>query len=68
LTILLKAAAAYNVRFGVRRADVLGRNIVPIFPPERQAAGTLNAMTFVRTTFEKFLLKNNFLIFLEKLK
>jgi hypothetical protein len=21
------------------RADVLGRNIVPIFPPERQAAG-----------------------------
>jgi hypothetical protein len=35
---------AYNVRFGVRRADVLGRNIVPIFPPERQAAGTLYAI------------------------
>jgi hypothetical protein len=34
---------ADNARFGVRRADVLGRNIVPIFPPERQAAGTLAA-------------------------
>jgi hypothetical protein len=33
-----------NAWFGVRRADVLGGNIVPIFPPERQAAGTLAAM------------------------
>jgi hypothetical protein len=33
-----------NARSGVRQADVLGRNIVPIFPPERQAVGTLVAM------------------------
>jgi hypothetical protein len=34
---------ADNARSGVRRADVLGRNIVPICPPPRQAAGTLAA-------------------------
>jgi hypothetical protein len=46
---LLYKARPHNVRFGVRRADVLGRNIVPIFPPERQAAGTLPASSRQRS-------------------
>jgi hypothetical protein len=51
---------APNARFGVRRADVLGKNIVPIFPPERQAAGTLAAMSAVKVQAEKEKYKKSF--------